>query len=89
MAMIAGGTLWATQVPVRGTFWADLAGGLIVAGAGSAFAFISTSVAGLTGVGERDAGFASGLLNMSQQIGGAIGVAVTSSRGDQPRRQRR
>lgn len=77
MAMIAGGTLWATQVPVRDTFWADLAGGLIVAGAGTAFAFIS--VAGLTGVGERDAGVASGLLNTSQQIGGAVTSSVATS----------
>jgi Na+/melibiose symporter-like transporter len=79
MAMIAGGTLWATQVGVHGRFWADLAGPFFVAGAGTAFAFIPISIAGLTGVAARDAGLASGLLNTAQQLGGAIGVAVTST----------
>jgi EmrB/QacA subfamily drug resistance transporter len=79
MAMIAGGTLWATQVVVQGRFWADLAGPFFVVGAGTAFAFIPISIAGLTGVAERDAGLASGLLNTAQQLGGAIGVAVAST----------
>jgi EmrB/QacA subfamily drug resistance transporter len=79
MAMITGGTAWATQVVVHGQFWADLAGPFFVAGAGTAFAFIPISIAGLTGVAERDAGLASGLLNTAQQLGGAIGVAVTST----------
>ena len=79
MAMIAGGILWATQVPVHGQFWADLAGAFFVAGAGTAFAFIPISIAGLTGIAGRDAGLASGLLNTSQQLGGAIGVAVAST----------
>jgi hypothetical protein len=79
MAMIAGGTLWATRVGVHGQFWADLAGPFFLAGAGTAFAFIPISIAGLTGVAERDAGLASGLLNTAQQLGGAIGVAVTST----------
>jgi EmrB/QacA subfamily drug resistance transporter len=79
MAMIAGGTAWATQVGVHGQFWADLAGPFFVAGAGTAFAFIPISIAGLTGVAARDAGLASGLLNTAQQLGGAIGVAVAST----------
>ena len=79
MAMIAGGTLWATQAGVHGRFWPDLAGPFFVAGAGTAFAFIPISIAGLTGVAERHAGLASGLLNTSQQLGGAIGVAVAST----------
>jgi EmrB/QacA subfamily drug resistance transporter len=79
MAMIAGGTGWATQAAVQGHFWADLAGPFFLAGAGTAFAFIPISIAGLTGVAERDAGLASGLLNTAQQLGGAIGVAVTST----------
>ena len=50
-----------------------------MAGAGTAFAFIPVSIAALAGVGEGDAGVASGLLNTSQQLGGAIGVAVAST----------
>jgi EmrB/QacA subfamily drug resistance transporter len=79
MALIAGGIVWATQVPVTGQFWSALAGPFFVAGAGTAFAFIPISIAGLTGVAGREAGLASGLLNTSQQLGGAIGVALAST----------
>src|SRR6266851_7922222 len=79
MALIGGGILWATQVPVQGHFWSSLAGPFFVAGAGTAFGFVPISIAGLTGVGEREAGLASGLLNTSQQLGGAIGVAIAST----------
>jgi MFS family permease len=50
-----------------------------VAGIGVAFAFIPVSIGALTGVTEGDAGVASGLISTSQQLGGAIGVAVASS----------
>jgi EmrB/QacA subfamily drug resistance transporter len=79
MGLIGGGVVWAAQVPVHGHFWAHLAGPFFVTGAGTAFAFIPVSIAALAGVGERDAGVASGLLNTSQQLGGAIGVAVAST----------
>jgi EmrB/QacA subfamily drug resistance transporter len=79
MALIAGGILWATQVPVHGHFWTALAGPFFIAGAGTAFTFIPVSIGGLTGVAEQEAGLASGLLNTSQQLGGAIGVAIAST----------
>jgi MFS family permease len=79
MALIGGGALWATQAPVQGHFWSALAGPFFVAGAGTAFAFIPVSIGGLAGVAEKEAGLASGLLNTSQQLGGAIGVAIAST----------
>ena len=79
MALIAGGTLWASGAGVHGRFWADLAGPLLVAGAGTAFAFIPTSIAALTGVAARDSGIASGLLSTAQQLGGALGIAAAST----------
>ncbi len=79
MALIGGGLLWTTQVPVHGHFWHNLAGPFFVTGAGTAFAFIPISIAALAGVAEREAGVASGLLNTSQQLGGAIGVAIAST----------
>jgi len=79
MALIGGGILWATAVPVHGHFWTSLAGPFIITGAGTAFAFIPVSIAGLAGVAEHEAGLASGLINTSQQLGGAIGVAVAST----------
>jgi EmrB/QacA subfamily drug resistance transporter len=79
MTLIGGGVLWATQVPVHGHFFKDLLGPLFIVGAGTAFAFIPVSIAALAGVAEREAGLASGLLNTSQQLGGAIGIAIASS----------
>ena len=79
MTLIGAGIIWATQVPVHGHFLANLAGPMTVAGAGTAFAFIPISIAALAGVEERRAGLASGLLNTSEQLGGAIGIAIASS----------
>ena len=79
MTLIGAGVIWATQVPVNGHFLANLGGPMIVAGAGTAFAFIPISIAALAGVAEQRAGLASGLLNTSQQLGGAIGIAIASS----------
>jgi EmrB/QacA subfamily drug resistance transporter len=79
MALIGAGMLWAAQAPASGTFWPDLAGPFFIAGVGTAFAFIPVSIGALSGVTERDAGVASGLLSASQNLGGAIGVAVASS----------
>ena len=79
MTLIGGGVLWATQAPAHGHFWGSLAGPFFVAGAGGAFSFVPISIGALTGVAEREAGLASGLLNTSQQLGGAIGVAIAST----------
>ena len=79
LALDTGGLLWYTQIPVHGTYVHNLLGGYILFGFGLALAFIPVSVAALAGVGPQDAGLASGLLNTSQQVGGAIGVAIASS----------
>ena len=79
MALIGAGILWAAQAPANGNFWPDLAGPFFIAGLGTSFAFIPISIGALTGVTERDAGVASGLLSTSQNLGGVIGVAVASS----------
>ena len=79
MTLIGAGVLWTMQVPVHGSYWADLAGPFFITGIGTAFAFIPVSIAALAGVAEHEAGLASGLLNTTQQLGGAIGVAVAST----------
>jgi EmrB/QacA subfamily drug resistance transporter len=79
MALLAGGIIWFTQVPVHGRFVTNLLGGYLLVGVGLALAFVAVSIAALSGVGPQVAGLASGLLNTSQQVGGAIGVAVTGS----------
>ena len=79
LALSTGGLVWYAHIPVHGTYAKDLLPGYLLVGFGLALSFIPVSIAALAGVGPRDAGLASGLLNTSQQVGGAIGVAVASS----------
>ena len=71
--------IWYAQIPVDGSYAHDLLGGYVMFGFGLAFAFIPVSIAALAGVGPREAGLASGLLNTAQQVGGAVGVAIATS----------
>jgi EmrB/QacA subfamily drug resistance transporter len=70
---------WFTQLPVDGTFWTHLFIPYLASGFGLAFIFIPLSLAALTVVEDRIAGISSGLLNTSQQIGGALGVAIMAT----------
>src|SRR5262249_52357267 len=79
MTLIGIGILCATQTPVQSRRLAIVAVRFAVAGAGAAFSFIPISVAALAGVPKNQAGLASGLLNTSTQLGGAIGIAIASS----------
>jgi EmrB/QacA subfamily drug resistance transporter len=79
LALIAGGMLFYTQIPVDGSFVSNLLVGYLLVGVGMAFAFIPMSIAALAGVESHEAGLASGLINTSQQIGGALGVAIAST----------
>jgi MFS family permease len=79
LALITGGMVWYSQIPVHGSFASDLLPGYLMVGVGMAFAFIPMSIAALAGVAPHEAGLASGLINTSQQIGGAVGVAVAST----------
>jgi EmrB/QacA subfamily drug resistance transporter len=78
VATIAG-LLWYTQIPVHASYASDLLPGYLFIGFALPFSFIPVSIAALAGVEEHEAGLASGLINTAQQVGGAIGVAVTSS----------
>src|SRR3954471_8119074 len=79
LAVLALTVLGYTRLPVDGHYWPDLLPFYIAFAFGLAFAFIPVTIAAFIGVSPRQAGLASGLLNTSQQIGGAIGVAVTST----------
>ena len=76
---MTGGMLWYAQVPVHASYVSDLLPGYLMVGFALPFTFIPVSIAALAGVEQHEAGLASGLINTAQQIGGAIGVAVTSS----------
>jgi MFS family permease len=67
------------QLPVHGHYFRNLFPGFVVSGLGLALVFIPMSIGALTGVRPADAGIASGLINTTQQIGGAIGVAAATT----------
>jgi EmrB/QacA subfamily drug resistance transporter len=79
MAALTGGLVYFTQVSVGGSYVADLLPGFLLIGFGIGFAFVPISIAALAGVEPREAGLASGLINTSQQIGGALGIAALST----------
>jgi len=76
---LIAGMLWYTQIPVNASYWSDLLPGYLLVGFALPFTFIPVSIAALAGVAYDEAGLASGLLNTAQQVGGAVGIAVTSS----------
>jgi EmrB/QacA subfamily drug resistance transporter len=67
------------RLPVHGDYFRDLFPAFIISGLGLALAFVPMSIGALTGVRQSDAGIASGLINTTQQIGGAIGVAIATT----------
>ena len=79
LAFMTFAYVWYTQLPPDGSFWSNLFIPYFVSGFGLAFVFIPVSLAALANLEERIAGVASGLLNTSQQIGGALGVAIAST----------
>jgi EmrB/QacA subfamily drug resistance transporter len=70
---------WLTRLPVDGHYFWDLFPGFVLGGAGMGLSFVPVTIASLTGVERSDAGVASGLINTSRQIGGAIGIAAVSA----------
>ncbi len=79
MAMLTAGLLYFTQVSVGGSYVADLLPGFLIIGVGIGFSFVPISIAALAGIQPAEAGLASGLINTSQQIGGALGIAALST----------
>jgi MFS family permease len=79
MTALTAGLLWFTQVSVGGSYVQDLLPGFLVIGVGIGFSFVPISIAALAGVTASEAGLASGLINTSQQIGGALGIAALST----------
>jgi EmrB/QacA subfamily drug resistance transporter len=75
---IAGGLAFLSRIPVDGTYWVDVFPGLALMAFGMGMTFVSLTIAATSGVPGNESGLASGLLNTSQQIGGALGLAVLS-----------
>jgi EmrB/QacA subfamily drug resistance transporter len=79
LLFIVAGLVWFSRISVGGGFSTDILGPSLLAAAGLGFAFVTTTIAAVAGVREEESGLASGLINTSQQVGGALGLAVLSS----------
>ncbi len=79
MATLTAGLVYFTQVSVGGSYLGDLLPGFLLIGVGIGFSFVPISIAALAGVQAAEAGLASGLINTTQQIGGALGIAALST----------
>jgi EmrB/QacA subfamily drug resistance transporter len=79
MALISLGLIWFSRVSVGGSFLSDILGPSLLAALGLGFGFVTSTIAAVSGVKEHEQGLASGLINTSQQIGGALGLAVLST----------
>jgi len=76
LALVALALLWFAQVPIKGSYVSDLLGPMVIAAVGLGFAFVPVTIAAVSGVSQDKSGLASGLINTSQQLGGALGLAV-------------
>ncbi|MBV9309719.1 MAG: MFS transporter, partial [Solirubrobacterales bacterium] len=79
MLFVALGLLWFSGISVGGGFLTDILGPSLLAAMGLGFGFVTSTIAAVSGVNAREQGLASGLINTSQQIGGALGLAVLST----------
>jgi EmrB/QacA subfamily drug resistance transporter len=79
LGLVAVALLWFAQVPVRGGYVSDLLGPMLLAAVGLGFAFVPVTIAAVSGVSDDDSGLASGLINTSQQVGGALGLAILAA----------
>jgi EmrB/QacA subfamily drug resistance transporter len=79
MVFIGAGLVWFSQISPDGTFLGDVLGPSLLAAVGLGLAFVPQTIAAVAGVKEHLAGLASGLINTSQQVGGALGLAVLST----------
>lgn len=79
MVLVAGGVLWFSRMSVGGGFLTDILGASLLAAVGLGLGFVTSTIAAVAGVEPHEQGLASGLINTSQQVGGAIGLAVLST----------
>jgi EmrB/QacA subfamily drug resistance transporter len=76
--LIGAGLFYLGGIGVHANYWTDILPGLSLVAAGMGATYVTATIAATDGVPGNEAGLASGLINTSQQIGGALGLAVLS-----------
>jgi predicted MFS family arabinose efflux permease len=76
MLFVTGGLVWFAQVSPRGSYLSDILFPSLLAAVGLGLAFVPVTIAAVTGIRPDQSGLASGLVNTSQQVGGALGLAI-------------
>jgi EmrB/QacA subfamily drug resistance transporter len=77
--LVAAGLIWFAQVSPGGTYVGDVLFPSLLAAVGLGLVFVPLTIAAVAGVSAADSGLASGLINTSQQVGGALGLAILAS----------
>ena len=79
LSLVSVALFWFTQISVDGTFWGDVLAPSVIAGVGLGLSFVPVTIAAMSNTKPEEAGLASGLINTSQQVGGALGLAILAS----------
>jgi fucose permease len=74
--LVAGGLLLLSRITVHATYAVDILPALVILSVGLGLIFFATTVVAVSGAARNEAGLASAVLNVSQQLGGSIGLAV-------------
>lgn len=79
LLLVAIGLGWFSRAPIDASYWVDLFPAMLAIGVGAGLAFPSLMTLAMSGAHQDDAGLASGLVNTTQQMGGALGLAVLAT----------
>ena len=79
LAVFTAGVAWLSRIPLHGSYLTDVLGPSLIIAAGLGLAFVAVTIAAADGIETEHAGLAGGLINMTQQIGGAVGLAVITA----------
>jgi EmrB/QacA subfamily drug resistance transporter len=79
LVLIAAGLVWFSRAPVDGSYFVDVFPSVLLLGVGAGIGFPALMTMAMSGATPEDSGLASGLVNTSQQVGGALGLAVLAT----------
>jgi EmrB/QacA subfamily drug resistance transporter len=79
LAIFTVGVAWLSRIAVHGSYLADVLGPSLVIGVGLALSFVALTIASVSGIETEYSGVAGGLINMTQSVGGAIGLAIITA----------